>query len=182
MKVTPSTISDVLIIEPHIHRDERGYFFEAHNLSAWSSVLGADIAFVQDNYSVSKKGVIRGLHYQLKHVQGKLIRVCEGSIFDVAVDLRKNSETFGQWVGRVLSAENNEQHWVPPGFAHGFMVLSEHASVLYKTTDYWNPQSEHCIRWDDPTLAIDWPKTDLPPILSEKDSLGLSWVDSPKIS
>lgn len=181
MRIVPTRIPDVLVISPKVYQDKRGFFFESYNSVAWSDIFGSNIKFVQDNYSCSKKDVIRGLHYQLEHVQGKLVEVCSGSIYDVAVDLRQSSKTFGQWVGRVLTADAHEQHWIPPGFAHGFMVLSDEAQVFYKVTDSWKPEFERSIRWDDPTLAIDWPITQQRPILSEKDASGLFWEDAPKL-
>lgn len=173
--VTPTSISDVLIIEPKIFGDDRGWFFESFNEKDFSAVVGRKINFVQDNHSSSKKGVLRGLHYQMEQSQGKLVRVCRGSVFDVAVDLRQSSTTYGQWVGVELSAENKRQMWIPEGFAHGFLVLSEESEFLYKTTDYWHAASEQCLIWDDATLNINWPLTDIRPIISNKDSIGVSW-------
>lgn len=181
MRAVPTKIPNVLVIYPEVHQDVRGCFFESYNSLAYAEILGSDIKFVQDNHSFSKKDVIRGLHYQLGHLQGKLVQVCSGSIYDVAVDLRQSSKTFGQWVGRVLTAESHEQHWIPPGFAHGFMVLSDEAQVFYKVTDHWMPKHERSIRWNDPTLAIDWPITQQRPILSEKDASGSFWEDAPKL-
>ena len=168
MKVTPLAIPDVLLIEPRIFGDERGFFYESFNQKNFSEALGQEYSFVQDNHSRSVKGVLRGLHYQISKPQGKLTRVVQGSVYDVAVDIRKNSPTFGAWVGIELSEKNQRQLWVPPGFAHGFIVLSESADFLYKTTEYYAPEHERAIRWDDPTLAIDWP-ADLTPVLSQKD-------------
>lgn len=171
MKVTPTAIPDVLLIEPRVFGDARGFFFESFNQKMWEEFTGLKTIFVQDNHSRSEKGVLRGLHYQIKHPQGKLVRVIQGEVWDVAVDLRKSSETFGRWFGCVLSAENKHQLWIPEGFAHGFFVVSDAAEFLYKTTNYYAPQYERCIRWDDPTLSIDWPVSG-EPLLSEKDRQG----------
>jgi dTDP-4-dehydrorhamnose 3,5-epimerase len=171
MKATPLAIADVVLFEPRVFGDERGFFFESFNEAQFCAAIGKEVRFVQDNHSRSDKNVLRGLHYQIKQAQGKLLRVVSGEIFDVAVDIRKCSPTFGQWVGERLSAENNRQLWIPEGFAHGFVVLSDCAEVLYKATNYYAPVHERCIRWDDPTLAIDWPINELPNI-SEKDSKG----------
>ena len=169
MKVTPTRIPDVLIIEPKVFGDERGFFFESFNQKAFNDAVGQEIAFVQDNHSKSAKNVLRGLHYQLPpKVQGKLVRVIHGEVFDVAVDIRKGSATYGQWIGEVLSAENKLQIWIPPGFAHGFLTLSETAGFLYKTTDYYYPENERCILWNDKDLQVDWPLVELPK-LSAKD-------------
>ncbi|MHB1429050.1 MAG: dTDP-4-dehydrorhamnose 3,5-epimerase [Rhodocyclaceae bacterium] len=158
MKVTPAAIPDVLVIEPKVFGDERGFFFESYNRRTFNEATGLDIDFVQDNHSKSTQGVLRGLHYQLSpRAQGKLVRVVQGEVFDVAVDLRKSSPTFGRWVGDILSAENKKQIWIPPGFAHGFLTLSATAEFLYKTTDYYAPELERCICWDDPLIAIAWP-------------------------
>lgn len=172
---TPTAIPDVLIIEPKVFGDERGFFFESFNDNDFSNAVGQKITFVQDNHSLSKKGVLRGLHYQIQQNQGKLVRVVSGSVFDVAVDLRESSSTFGQWVGVELSAENKKQLWIPEGFAHGFLVLSDEAEFLYKTTDYWHAASEQCIVWNDPTLNIDWPHIDGKISLNDKDDSGNSW-------
>lgn len=177
MKVTKTDISEVLVIEPDVYGDDRGFFFESYNRRALRELTGIDLTFVQDNHSRSKKNILRGLHYQVKHPQGKLVRVISGEVFDVTVDLRSSSETFGQWVGVNLSAENRKQLWIPPGFAHGFYVLSEEADFLYKTTDYYSPEDERCIRWDDEMLAVDWP-FDGRPILSEKDEQGVAFTDA----
>jgi dTDP-4-dehydrorhamnose 3,5-epimerase len=174
LKVTPTSISDVLIIEPRVFGDERGFFFESYNQQAFKTACGVDAQFVQDNHSRSARGVLRGLHYQLEQAQGKLVRVVRGAVFDVAVDIRKTSATFGQWVGVELSEENHRQLWVPPGFAHGFLTLSESADFLYKTTDYYAPQHERCIAWNDPTLGIDWPLQGLAPQISAKDQAGVA--------
>lgn len=170
MKVTPLAIADVLLIEPKVFGDERGFFYESFNQQAFNEATGLDIRFVQDNHSKSAKNVLRGLHYQLPpKTQGKLVRVIAGEVFDVAVDIRKASPTFGKWVGEVLSAGNKRQMWIPPGFAHGFLVLSDSAEFLYKTTDYWAPEFERGIRWNDPALAIAWPLAG-DPVLSVKDA------------
>ena len=172
MKITPTAIPDVLLIEPRVFGDARGFFFESFNQKSFAEATGVNLPFVQDNHSKSVKGVLRGLHYQVEpHAQGKLVRVTQGEVFDVAVDLRKDAKTFGQWVGVTLSAENKQQLWIPPGFAHGFLVLSDTAEFLYKTTDYYAPQAERSLRWDDPTLAIAWP-LEGEPILADKDSQG----------
>jgi len=172
MKVTPLAIPDVLLIEPKVFGDERGFFFESFNQRAFNEATGLELQFVQDNHSKSAKNVLRGLHYQLPpRAQGKLVRAVAGEVFDVAVDIRQGSPTFGQWVGDVLSAENKRQLWIPAGFAHGFQVLSESAELVYKTTDYYAPQYECCIRWNDPVLNITWP-LDVKPVLSEKDKTG----------
>ncbi len=168
MKIIKTAIPDVLIIEPHVFTDERGFFFESFNRRRWCEQTGLQTEFVQENHSRSTKNVLRGLHYQIRQAQGKLVRVIAGEVFDVAVDVRKSSPTFGDWVGVVLSAENKKQFWVPEGFAHGFVVLSEVAEFLYMTTDYYAPEHERAIRWDDPELAIDWPLTG-DPVLSAKD-------------
>lgn len=178
--VIPTAIPDVLIIEPKIFGDDRGFFFESFNEDDFSKAVGKKITFVQDNHSLSKKGVLRGLHYQVEQTQGKLVRVARGAVFDVAVDLRQTSKTFGQWVGVELSAENKKQLWIPECCAHGFLVLSEEAEFLYKTTDYWHAASERCLMWNDPTLNIHWPDMGLPPFLNVKDLQGLSWVEAPK--
>jgi dTDP-4-dehydrorhamnose 3,5-epimerase len=176
MKVTPLAIPDVLLIEPKVFGDERGFFFESFNQKAFNEATGLDIHFVQDNHSKSAQSVLRGLHYQLPpRAQGKLVRVIAGEVFDVAVDIRKGSPTFGQWVSAMLSAGNKQQMWIPPGLAHGFLVLSESAEFLYKTTDYWAPEFERCILWNDPDLAIEWPLED-DPVLSGKDSCGAPFV------
>lgn len=171
MKVTQTEIPDVLIIEPQVFGDERGFFFESYNEKAFLEKAGISERFVQDNHSRSAKNVLRGLHYQIEQTQGKLVRVVQGSVFDVAVDLRKSSKTFGQWVGVSLSAENKQQLWIPPGFAHGFVVLSEYADFLYKTTDFYAPQHERCILWNDPDIGISW-QIPAEPILSGKDKAG----------
>lgn len=171
MKCTPTALPEVLILEPQIFGDERGFFYESFNARAFAEASGLQRTFVQDNHSRSQRGVLRGLHYQIEQAQGKLVRVIQGEVLDVAVDIRRSSVNFGQWVGVRLSAENRRQLWVPEGFAHGFVVLSESAEFLYKTTDYYAPTHERCIRWDDPTLAIDWQFNGLPQ-LSTKDQAG----------
>jgi dTDP-4-dehydrorhamnose 3,5-epimerase len=169
--VTPTAIPDVLVLEPKIFGDARGFFFESFNARDFSEVTGLNVEFVQDNHSKSAKGVLRGLHYQIQNPQGKLVRVVQGAVFDVTVDLRKSSPTFGQWVGEILSAENHKQLWVPPGFAHGFVVLSDSAEFLYKTTDYWYPEHERSLLWNDPKVGIIWP-IDFAPQLAAKDAAG----------
>lgn len=171
MKATPLAIPDVVLFEPKVFGDERGFFFESFNHRNFEEAINRSVQFVQDNHSRSVKGVLRGLHYQLQQPQGKLVRVVEGEVFDVAVDIRKNSATFGQWVGAHLSAENKHQLWVPEGFAHGFVVLSDTAEFLYKTTDYYAPEHERCIIWNDPQIDVLWPSVELP-VLSSKDQLG----------
>lgn len=179
MKVTPTAIPDVLVIEPRVFSDTRGFFMESFNQRAFDQSIGRHEEFVQDNHSRSVKGVLRGLHYQHKNPQGKLVRLARGAAYDVAVDLRKSSATFGQWVGVELSEENGKQLWVPEGFAHGFLVVSESADFLYKTTGYYMPDDEHCIRWDDPGLGIEWPDIGEAPILSAKDRSGLDFGAAP---
>lgn len=177
MRATRLAITDVVLIEPKVFGDVRGFFFESFNQSQFEQAIGRPAKFVQDNHSRSVKNVLRGLHYQIQQPQGKLVRVVQGEVFDVAVDLRESSHTFGQWVGEVLSADNKRQLWVPEGFAHGFLTLSETAEFLYKTTDYYHPQSERSIRWDDADLAIDWPLNEVgTPILAAKDSAGTNFV------
>ncbi len=178
MNVIPTTIPEVLILEPKVFGDERGFFFESFNHKVFVEKTGITTAFVQDNHSRSMKGVLRGLHYQVQQAQGKLLRVVAGEIFDVAVDIRKSSPTFGQWAGCILTAENKQQFWVPPGFAHGFLVISDVAEVLYKTTDYYAPQYERSILWNDPDLGIDWPTEGLTPMLSAKDQAGQTFKDA----
>lgn len=182
MQAIQTAIPDVLILEPKVFGDDRGFFFESFNQRTFEQLTGVKTQFVQDNHSKSAANVLRGLHYQIQQPQGKLVRVVAGEVFDVAVDLRKQSKTFGQWVGAVLSAENKRQMWVPEGFAHGFLVLKDNTEFLYKTTDYYAPQHERCIRWDDTSLAIKWPMSALTdhfsPALSAKDQLGLSLADA----
>lgn len=171
MQIQTTAILDVLIIEPTVFGDDRGFFYESFNQKRFAELTGVTRNFVQDNHSKSAKGVLRGLHYQIQQPQGKLVRVTAGEVFDVVVDLRKSSPTFGQWVGVVLSAANKRQLWVPEGFAHGFMVTSDHAEFLYKTTDYWAPEFERSILWNDPAIGINWP-LDGEPLLSGKDKVG----------
>jgi dTDP-4-dehydrorhamnose 3,5-epimerase len=175
MNVTPCAIPDVLLIEPKVFGDDRGFFYESFNEREFHKATGLDLKFVQDNHSKSAKGVLRGLHYQVEHAQGKLVRVVAGEVFDVAVDIRPGSPTYGRWVGEILSADNKRELWVPPGLAHGFLVLSESAEFLYKTTDYYAPTHERAIAWDDPTLAIDWPLGGNAPLLSVKDAAGAAF-------
>jgi dTDP-4-dehydrorhamnose 3,5-epimerase len=178
VKVTPTEIPDVLLLEPRVFADDRGSFFESFNAQTFAAAVGRDVSFVQDNHSTSRRHVLRGLHYQEPRPQGKLIRVLAGTIFDVAADIRPGSATFGRWVGVELSAENRRQLWVPEGLAHGFLVLSESAEVLYKTTEFYAPECERIIRWDDPTLAIDWPIS-APPVLSPRDAAAGSLEPQP---
>jgi dTDP-4-dehydrorhamnose 3,5-epimerase len=181
MKATRTEIPDVLILEPKVFGDARGFFLESYNEQVFREATGLALEFVQDNHSRSGRGVLRGLHYQLKQPQGKLVRVVRGAVFDVAVDVRRSSPTFGKWVGTELSEDNHRQFWVPPGFAHGFVVLSETADFLYKTTDYYAPEHERCIAWNDPEIGITWPLDRLPdalPLLSAKDRAGLVLRDA----
>ncbi len=177
MKVSPTDLPGVLIIEPKVYGDDRGFFMESYNRREFRQATGLDPDFVQDNHSRSVRNVLRGLHYQVRQAQGKLVRVVAGELYDVAVDLRKASPTFGRWVGFTLSAENRQMAWIPPGFAHGFLVLSESAEFLYKTTDYYAPQHEKTILWNDPDVGIAWPLA-APPILSAKDSTGTKFRDA----
>ena len=177
MKATPLAIPDVVLIEPKVFGDERGFFFESFNQAQFEQAIGKSVQFVQDNHSRSARNVLRGLHYQIQQPQGKLVRVVQGEVFDVAVDLRRSSKTFGQWVGEILSADNKRQLWIPEGFAHGFVVLSDAAEFLYKTTDYYAPAHERCILWSDATLAIQWP-AGIQPILSAKDAQGKSFIEA----
>ena len=177
MQVVETEIPDVLILEPKVFGDDRGFFFESFNQQTFQNITGITAQFVQDNHSKSAANVLRGLHYQIEQAQGKLVRVTAGEVFDVAVDIRRQSATFGKWVGVVLSAENKRQLWVPPGFAHGFVVLKDNTEFLYKTTDYYAPQYERCIRWDDPAIGIEWPISQAP-ILSDKDQLGVALLDA----
>lgn len=174
MKVTPTALPEVLVIEPKVFGDARGFFFESFNGKAFDQAVGRHVEFVQDNHSRSAKGVLRGLHYQIRQPQGKLVRVVQGAVFDVAVDIRRSSPTFGQWTGVELTEDNHKQLWVPAGFAHGFFVLSESADFLYKTTDYYAPSQERCICWDDRSIGIAWPEIGMNPILSAKDAEGVS--------
>jgi dTDP-4-dehydrorhamnose 3,5-epimerase len=175
--VERTSIPDVLIMEPDVFGDERGYFFESWNAKEFGKHVGSDVTFVQDNHSRSRRGVLRGLHYQVQQPQGKLVRVLRGRVFDVAVDLRKSSPTFGQWVGAELSEHNRRQSWIPVGFAHGFIVLSDSADFLYKTTDYYAPEHERCLIWNDPAIGVDWP-LDVEPTLSAKDRAGVLLRDA----
>lgn len=177
MNVIPTTLPGVLIIEPKVFEDDRGFFYESFNARVFEQQTGVTTSFVQDNHSASRRGVLRGLHYQVENAQGKLVRVVHGEVLDVVVDVRRSSPTFGQWVTTLLSAENRRLLWIPETFAHGFLVLSDRAEFLYKTTAYYNPAAERCIRWDDPDLAIDWQLTE-PPLLSEKDQQGQWFKDS----
>jgi len=177
MKATPLAIPDVVLFEPKVFGDERGFFYESFNQKIFEEAIGKQVQFVQDNHSKSVKGVLRGLHYQIKQAQGKLVRVTQGEVFDVAVDLRKSSATFGKWVGVHLSATNRSQLWIPEGFAHGFVVLSESAEFLYKTTDYWAPEHERSLAWNDPAIAIQWPYTEQP-TLSAKDAVAVYLDDA----
>jgi dTDP-4-dehydrorhamnose 3,5-epimerase len=178
MKAISLAIPDVILLEPRVFGDDRGFFFESYNRQAFREATGVDPDFVQDNHSRSVKGVLRGLHYQLPpKVQGKLVRVVAGEVFDVAVDIRPGSATFGKWVGEILSAENKQQMWIPPGFAHGFLTLSETAEFLYKTTDYYSPEHERCIVWNDTDINVVWP-LDQQPILSGKDLQGVPFADA----
>lgn len=177
MTITALAIPEVKLIEPQVFGDARGFFFESFNHARFEAAIGRTLSFAQDNHSRSTHNVLRGLHYQVQQPQGKLVRVVHGAVFDVAVDIRRSSPTFGQWVGEVLSAENHRQLWVPEGFAHGFLVLSETAEFLYKTTDYYAPAFERCLAWNDPTLAIQWPLTS-PPSLSAKDAQGVTLAEA----
>ncbi|WP_213779825.1 dTDP-4-dehydrorhamnose 3,5-epimerase [Caballeronia sp. dw_276] len=171
IQIKDTSLPEIKLIEPKVFGDARGYFYESFNAREFAEQTGVDVTFVQDNHSRSSKGVLRGLHYQIEHAQGKLVRVVEGEVFDVAVDLRKNSPNFGAWTGALLSESNHRQMWVPPGFAHGFVVLSDMAQFLYKTTDYWYPEHERSLLWNDPALGIDWP-IDFEPLLAAKDAAG----------
>ena len=181
MIAIPTAIPDLLIIEPKVFGDDRGFFFESFNRRRFAELIGRDVDFVQDNHSRSAKNVLRGLHYQIRHPQAKLVRVVQGTVLDVVVDIRKSSPTFGQNVTLELSAENKRMLWIPEGFAHGFVVLSETAEVLYKTSDYWFPEHERCIRWDDPALSIDW-KLHVVPVLSGKDAQGKLFKDAERFA
>lgn len=172
MKIIPTAIPDLLILEPKVFGDTRGFFFESFNASSFRQATGLDATFVQDNHSRSQKGVLRGLHYQIRQSQGKLVRVVRGAVFDVAVDIRQSSPAFGQWLGIELTEDNHRQFWIPPGFAHGFVVLTDSADVLYKTSVYYAPEYERCILWNDPAIGIQWPLAG-EPLLSEKDKAGL---------
>jgi len=179
-EVIKTNLRDVLILEHRCFVDERGFFYESFNENDFSKVIGKKITFVQDNHSLSKRGVLRGLHYQTQQTQGKLVRVVRGAVFDVVVDLRQASPTFGKWMGIELSADNKKQLWIPEGFAHGFLALSEEAEFLYKTTDYWHAESEQSILWNDPELNIEWPDIGLAPALNNKDAAGLNWSKAQK--
>lgn len=177
MKTTPLAIPDVILLEPKIFGDDRGFFFESFNQARFEAAIGRSMTFVQDNHSRSVKNVLRGLHYQIQQPQGKLVRVVRGEVFDVVVDIRRSSPTFGQWIGQILSAENKRQLWVPEGFAHGFVVLSDTAECLYKTTDYYAPEHERCIAWNDQTIGIKWPMDGIP-VLSAKDRQGKVFAEA----
>jgi dTDP-4-dehydrorhamnose 3,5-epimerase len=177
MKAISTTLPEVLIIEPKVFGDERGFFYESFNQKKFNELTKLDVQFVQDNHSMSSRNVLRGMHYQIRQPQGKLVRVISGEVFDVAVDMRKASPYFGQWTGAILSAENNRQMWIPAGFAHGFLVTSDTAEFLYKTTDYWAPEHERCLQWDDPTVGIQWPIVETP-VLSAKDQQGKLLADA----
>ncbi len=179
MTFRPTALAGVLLVEPELFGDARGHFFESFNRRALEAAASRPVEFVQDNQSLSARGVLRGLHYQLPHPQGKLVRVLRGEVFDVAVDLRRGSPTFGRWAGERLSGANRRQLWIPEGLAHGFLVLSDEAEVLYKVTDYWHAQAERCIRWDDPDLAVAWPLAGAVPRLSAKDAAGLRLAEAP---
>jgi dTDP-4-dehydrorhamnose 3,5-epimerase len=178
VNVRPTPLAGVLVLEPPVFGDARGFFLESYNQQKFEGAVGRAVTFVQDNHSLSARGVLRGLHYQLPRPQGKLVRVVRGEVFDVAVDLRRGSATFGRWAAEVLSAENKRQLWIPEGLAHGFYVLSEAAEFLYKTTDYWFPEGERCIRWDDPDLAIAWPTGGEAPSVSAKDAAGKRFAEA----
>jgi dTDP-4-dehydrorhamnose 3,5-epimerase len=177
MQIVPTSLADLLLIEPKVFGDERGFFYESFNARKFAELTGITDAFVQDNHSRSAQNVLRGLHYQVRHPQGKLVRVTSGAVLDIVVDIRKSSPTFGQWSGTQLSADNKRQLWVPAGFAHGFVVLSDYAEFLYKTTDYWMPEYERCILWNDPAIGIDW-NIDAAPLLSTKDAVGKLLADA----
>jgi dTDP-4-dehydrorhamnose 3,5-epimerase len=178
MQIQTTELPDVLIIEPRVFGDDRGFFFESFNERRFAELTGTCPRFVQDNHSRSNRNVLRGLHYQIRQPQGKLVRVTSGEVFDVAVDMRRSSPTFGRWVGVTLSAENKRQLWIPEGFAHGFMVTSESAEFLYKTTDYWAPEHERAILWNDPAIGIEWPQLDAAPLLSGKDQAAVLLADA----
>ncbi len=181
LKISPTAIQDALVIEPKIFGDQRGWFTESYNAQDFSVATGLNVPFVQDNHSFSRQWTLRGLHYQLEKTQGKLMRVVVGSIFDVVVDIRKDSPTYGKWAAVELSAQNHRQLWIPAGLAHGYLALSETAECLYKTTDYYHPQSEACLAWNDPTIGIKWPMPQgITPNMNAKDSAGLSWDAAPK--
>jgi dTDP-4-dehydrorhamnose 3,5-epimerase len=177
MKLINTDLPEVFIFEPRVFGDERGFFYESFNANKFTALTGLNPNFVQDNHSKSAKGVLRGMHYQIQQAQAKLVRVTAGAVFDVAVDMRKSSPRFGQWTAAILSAENCRQMWIPEGFAHGFLVISDSAEFLYKTTDFWAPEHERCVVWNDPDIAIEWP-LDIPPVLSAKDQLGKLLADA----
>lgn len=181
MRITPLSVPDVLCIDPVVHRDDRGYFLETYRQSEFDAAVGRQVRFVQDNQSHSRRNVVRGLHYQSVEPQGKLVRVTEGEIFDVALDVRQGSATFGQWVAEILSSDNQRQLWVPEGFAHGFLVLSEHANVIYKTTAPYQPSYQHCVLWNDPAMAISWPLRG-EPVLSENDLRGATLARAERVA
>jgi dTDP-4-dehydrorhamnose 3,5-epimerase len=174
MRVTPTAIADVLLLEPRVFGDARGFFLESYNEKVFAQATGLQVQFVQDNHSRSQRHVLRGMHFQTENPQGKLVRVVAGAVFDVVVDIRPDSPTYGRWVGEELSVDNQRQLWIPAGLAHGFLVLSECADFLYKTTAYYHPASERCLAWNDPIVGIDWPLDDKPPLVSDKDAKGLS--------
>lgn len=178
MKIIPTALPEVLIIEPDVFGDARGFFLESFNQKSFNRITGLDMQFVQDNHSHSQRSVLRGLHYQIQQPQGKLVRVVRGAVFDVAVDIRQSSPTFGQWAGTELTEHNHRQLWIPPGFAHGFYVLSEHADFLYKTTSYYAPEFERCIAWNDAAIGILWPVGSLQPVISDKDRKGMALAEA----
>lgn len=181
MQITSTAIHDVFVVEPKVFGDERGWFTESFNAQDFANATGLHVEFVQDNHSFSRQWTLRGLHYQLEQAQGKLVRVVAGSVFDVVVDIRKDSPTYGKWVGVELSAENHKQLWIPPGFAHGYLTLSEAAEFLYKTTDYYHPQSEVCLAWNDPMVGVEWPlPAGVQPNMNAKDAAGFLWDAAPK--
>ncbi|MYN16553.1 dTDP-4-dehydrorhamnose 3,5-epimerase [Rugamonas sp. FT107W] len=178
MNVIATPLEGLLVLEPRVFGDDRGFFYESFNARRFAELTGVTLPFVQDNHSRSAKGVLRGLHYQIQQAQGKLVRATAGSVFDVAVDMRKSSATFGQWYGIELSAENKKQMWIPPGFAHGFVVTSDAAEFLYKTTDYWAPEHERSVLWNDPAIGIEWPALEAAPLLSAKDQAAVLLADA----
>ena len=179
MNIIETALPGVLLIEPRVFADDRGFFFESFNAKAFADAAGIALPFVQDNHSHSLRGVLRGLHYQIEQAQGKLVRAATGEVFDAVVDLRRSSPHFGKWAGFVLSAQNHRMLWVPPGFAHGYLALSERADFLYKTTDYYAPAHERCIAWNDADIGVQWPLNGLEPLLSPKDRIGLRLADAP---
>ena len=180
MKITQTQLLDVFLMHPEISQENGFDVIESFNLDVFHDLIDSTATFVQDNHSMSKKGVLRGLHYQVEKTQGKLVQVLKGEVFDVVVDLRQTSKTFGQWVGVEISSENKKQIWIPKGFAHGFLVLSDEAEFLYKTTDYWHAASEQCIVWNDKDIGISWPQIDVDYLVSDKDKIGLRWIEAPK--